>query len=62
MYKISNNIDLCIGCGNCANVCKNWKMKDGKGTPVKTEVADLGCNKDAKDQCPAACIKIEEVK
>ncbi|MBW2992444.1 ferredoxin [Candidatus Woesearchaeota archaeon] len=60
-YKIIQERDKCIGCGACANVCDNWEMKeDGKSTPKKTELDDIGCNRDAADACPVQCIKIEE--
>ncbi len=63
MYKIVQDRDACIGCGACVSVCpENWEMKDdGKASPIKTEVEELGCNKDAADVCPVQCIKIEEV-
>ena len=63
MYKITQDRDACIGCGACVSVCPdNWEMKDdGKASPIKTEVEDVGCNQDAADICPVQCIKVEKV-
>jgi ferredoxin len=59
-YIIKQKRDICIGCGACESVCpENWKMMDdGKAKPVKTELDELGCNRDAEENCPVACIKI----
>lgn len=57
--KIVQEQDKCIGCGACAAVCPdNWVMKDGKGAPKKTQVKEVGCNKEAADACPVQCIKV----
>jgi ferredoxin len=62
-YKILHNVDECIGCGACAAVCPaNWVMKEGKSKPLKLELDDISCNKEAADGCPVQCIKIQEVK
>ncbi len=63
-FKIEHDRNACIGCGACAAVCsENWKMSDdGKSDPIKKEVDDVGCNKQAADSCPVKCIKITEVK
>jgi ferredoxin len=62
MYRIIQDREACIGCGACVSVCpENWEMKDdGKSSPIKTEVEEIGCNQDAADICPVQCIKIEE--
>ncbi|MFH1402989.1 MAG: ferredoxin [Candidatus Altiarchaeota archaeon] len=59
-YIIKQTRDACIGCGACEAVCpENWKMmEDGKAKPVKTELDELGRNRDAEENCPVACIKI----
>ena len=60
--KITQERDKCIGCGTCAAICPdNWEMKDdGKSSPIKTEVKEAGCNKEAEKSCPAQCIHLEE--
>jgi ferredoxin len=60
--KIEIDRDKCIGCGACAAVCpENWEMKDdGKAAPIKKEIKEIGCNKDAAEGCPVQCIKILE--
>ncbi len=62
MFKIIQDREKCIGCGACVSVCDNWKMDDdGKAKLKKTEVEEVGCNKEAAEICPVQCIKIEEV-
>ncbi|RLJ03693.1 MAG: ferredoxin [Candidatus Aenigmatarchaeota archaeon] len=61
MFKIIHNREKCIGCGACASICDNWEIdENGKAKPKKTEVEEVGCNKEAADVCPVQCIKIEE--
>ncbi len=62
VVKIEQEHNKCIGCGNCVAVCPvNWEMgDDGKAKPKKTEVDDVGCNKEAEEGCPVQCIKIVE--
>ena len=60
-YKIKFNKEACIGCGSCASVCSsNWEMKGDKASPKKTEISELGCNKEAEDVCPVDAIKIKD--
>lgn len=63
-YKITQEREKCIGCGTCAAVCpENWEMKkDGKSSPKKTEVNDIGCNKAAEENCPVSIIHVEKIK
>ena len=61
-YKIIQDRGACIGCGACAAVCPgNWVMAGDKSKPKKTEMKDLGCNKEAADACPVQCIKIKKI-
>ena len=63
-FSIKHDRKACIGCGLCASVCpENWIMdSDGKAKPLKTEIDQVGNNKDAADSCPVACIRIAERK
>ena len=62
MVKIEQDHEKCIGCGNCVAACpENWEMgDDGKASPKKTEVDEVGCNKEAAEGCPVECIKVIE--
>jgi ferredoxin len=63
MYIIKHKEDVCIKCGACVSACDNWKLNDdGFPKPVKAEVEEIGCNKDAMDGCPVGAIVIEEKK
>ncbi len=59
--KIEYNKDECIGCGACVAQCDNWELEGDKAKPKKTELDDVGCNKDAADGCPVNCIKVVEL-
>lgn len=60
-FKIVQDREACIGCGACASVCDNWEMcDDGKSKPKKTLLDEKGCNEEAANVCPVACIKIEK--
>jgi len=62
-FKIEQDRNVCIGCGACAAVCPdNWEMKGDKSHPKKTELNEIGCNKEAADVCPVQCIKIKKGK
>lgn len=56
--------DLCIGCGNCEDVCPEIfrLMDDGLAHVIAEDPGpDLyGCASDAADACPVSAITIEE--
>ncbi len=61
VIKVKQDYQACIGCGGCVSVCPdNWKFSSEKPKPIKTEVKEVGCNKQAADVCPVQCITIEE--
>jgi len=40
-------------------MCDNWQFADdGKVTPQKTELEEIGCNEQASEVCPAQIINI----
>ncbi len=59
-YQITIDKNICIGCGACTVACDNFVMDGDKAKPVKSEVSEIGCNQDAADGCPVACIKINK--
>lgn len=56
--------DLCIGCGNCEDVCPEvFRLMDDGFAHVIAENPGpelYGCTRDAQDACPVAAISIEE--
>jgi ferredoxin len=61
-FKITVDEELCVGCGACAAQCNNFEMKEGKASPKKAEVADVGCNQEAAEICPVEAIKVTKGK
>jgi ferredoxin len=61
-YKIIHHYEKCIGCGSCVAICpENWQMnEEGKASPIKIEIEELGCNQEAERGCPVQCIHIKE--
>lgn len=60
-YKIEIDEDACIGCGACTS-CDNFELGDnGKAKAKRTELDELGCSKEAAENCPVDCIKINEI-
>jgi ferredoxin len=58
-HKISVDKKKCIGCGACAAICPNsFDLKEGKAYPIKSEVEELTCEKDAEIGCPVGAISI----
>jgi len=58
-FKITIDKKKCIGCGACVALCGNFKMVEGKSVAKKDVVKELGCNKDAAENCPVQCISIK---
>ncbi len=71
-FKVSQDHDICIGCGACAAICpSDWKMEGDKAVLIGAKkegklfakvVKDAGCSKDAANACPVKCIKVEQTK
>ena len=60
-YKIEFDKEKCLGCGACTQ-CNNWKLgDDSKAHPKKTELDEIGCNKEAEEICPVDAIKVIKV-
>lgn len=61
-YKVVFHEKNCMGCGNCEQVCPdNWALKGGVSHPLKTELDDVRCNRQAAEECPESCIEILEI-
>jgi len=57
-YKIEFDEEKCLGCGACTQ-CNNWKLgDDGKAYPQKTELDEIGRNKEVEEICPVDAIKV----
>ncbi len=56
--------DLCIGCGNCEDVCPElFRLMDDGLAHVIVDTADerdYGCAREAADACPVDAISFEE--
>lgn len=52
----------CISCGNCVNVCPEYFEMKEKSTLIKKETDDLGCAKEAAEQCPVNVIHITDTE
>ena len=69
MVVVSQDHDICIGCGACAAICpEHWKMEGDKAVLIGSKkegklfvktVTDVGCNKEAEEACPVKCIKVK---
>ena len=58
-HKIAVNQEMCIGCGACAATCPgSFKLKNGKAHPIKSEVKELTCEKEAEVGCPVGAITV----
>lgn len=56
------NEDLCIGCGNCVEICPSvFQLKDEKSVVIDSEACEFsGCCEAAAENCPVEAITIEE--
>lgn len=65
-YKITHEIEKCIGCGVCVSVCPdNWELNDnGKAKQKKSQISEkeLKANMEAAEVCPVNCIHISDGK
>jgi len=58
-HKIVVDEGKCIGCGACEATCPgSFKLTDGKAHPVKVEVEEISCEKDAEAGCPVGAISV----
>lgn len=61
-FRIKFLEECCMGCGNCQEVCPdNWALKGGLSHPLKTELDNIACNRQAAEECPESCIEILEI-
>ncbi|MBS3107493.1 ferredoxin [Candidatus Woesearchaeota archaeon] len=62
-WKITIDKDKCIGCGLCVSVCSdNFAMnEDNKAEVLEAKVEELGCAKDAEENCPVNAIKTRKI-
>ncbi len=56
------NPDLCIGCGNCEEICPSvFQLIDEKSVVVDPGACDFSeCCEAAAENCPAEAITLEE--
>jgi len=61
MYKPEVNVEKCIGCEECVDVCPVdvYEMQDGKSVPVNGEEC-LGCES-CIEVCEQEAITVSEV-
>ncbi|MFH0961436.1 MAG: hypothetical protein V1820_02020 [archaeon] len=57
-FVIRQVVRECIGCGACAAVSRNWKVKGEKFIPRESVLGKLGKNLEAAEVCPVTCIHI----
>jgi ferredoxin len=54
--------DLCIGCGNCVEICPAvFQLEEEKSRVIDPEACDFtGCCEAAAENCPVEAITIED--
>jgi ferredoxin len=54
--------EICIGCGNCVEICPAvFQLKDEKSLVIDPEACEFtGCCEAAAENCPVEAITIEE--
>ena len=54
--------ELCIGCGNCVEICPAvFQLKEEKSLVMDPEACEfIGCCEAAEENCPVEAITIEE--
>ena len=60
--QVSLDIDECIGCQNCVELCPEvfaFDEEEEKAYVLDPDGGDLECAEEAADACPASCIDIE---
>jgi ferredoxin len=61
-YRITLDRETCIGCGSCTVACDNFVTDGDKAKVVRSEVDELGANKEACEACPVNAIKIIKIE
>ena len=60
-YKVEIE-EGCISCGNCAAVCPEIFELQDKAHVKKAELDEMGCAKEAAEQCPVSVIHITDTE
>jgi len=56
------DIDICIGCGNCMEICPGvFQIMDDKARVIDPEACEFSeCCEAAEENCPVEAITLEE--
>ena len=60
--KIVIDIEECLGCGTCSELCPDvfgFDQDEEKAFVIKPEATEEECVEEAISSCPAECISIE---